>query len=201
MPHPLSGRSIMSKNSWSSLRLTAPPPIHRQATCELRTMGLVGQHIMHKTLTQPAWVYSTFEHVDNAPDCEGPSTTGGSQAGTPSDSCPPTVQKDWNFNPMLCNEDTDSSRIDGCPPDPDTPVTNRCAHCNDTPSSNDTTAMCMADGAPNGSARAVAVPSDTSTTSAPGDCNPGMEPWCLDLAPGRGEGIFEAVPPDCGERG
>ena len=58
------------------------------ATCELRTMGLVGQHIMHKTLTQPAWVYSTFEHVDNAPDCEGPSTTGGSGAGTPSEMYP-----------------------------------------------------------------------------------------------------------------
>jgi len=71
------------------------------ATCELRTMGLVGQHINHKTLTQPAWVYSTFEHVDNAPDCTGPSSTGGSQAGTPSDLCPATVQKDWNCDRRL----------------------------------------------------------------------------------------------------
>jgi hypothetical protein len=150
------------------------------STCELRTMGLVGQHIMHKTLTQPAWVYSTFEHVDNAPDCLGPSTTGGSGAGTPSESCPPTVQKDWNFNPMICNDDADSSRIDGCPPDPDVPVTNRCAHCNDTPGTNDATAMCMSDGAE--WVGTCCNRPDAPTTQPPGACNPGTEPWCLDLA-------------------
>jgi len=188
---------IQIKNAWMDLDDVSPAerakyhtekllvytPYYRtsstpqQATCELRTMGLVGQHIMHKTLTQPAWVYSTFEHVDNAPDCEGPSTTGGSQAGTPSDSCPPIVQKDWNFNPMFCNDDADSVRIDGCPPDPDVPVTNWCAHCNDTPGSNDATAVCMSDGA-----QWVGTCCDRLNPSAapPGDCNPGTEPWCLD---------------------
>ena len=157
------------------------------ATCELRTMGLVGQHIMHKTLTQPAWVYSTFEHVDNAPDCEGPSTTGGSGAGTPSDSCPPTVLKDWNFNPMLCNDDTDSSRIDGCPPDPDTPVTNRCAHCNDTPTTNDPTAMCMSDGAE--WIGTCCNRPDGSTTPPPSACNSGTEPWCIDMGQAEVKGF------------
>jgi hypothetical protein len=33
-----------------------------------RVMGLVGFHIAHKTPTRPQWVWSTFEHVDNAPD-------------------------------------------------------------------------------------------------------------------------------------
>jgi hypothetical protein len=189
---------IQIKNAWMDLNEASPSerakyhveellvytPAYRTstnpqvATCELRTMGLVGQHIMHKTLTQPAWVYSTFEHVDNAPDCLGPSTTGGSQAGTPSDACPPIVQKDWNFNPMICNDDADSSRIDGCPPDPDTPVTNRCAHCNDTPSSNDITAMCMAAGT-EWIGTCCSRP-DGATTPPPGACNPGMEPWCLD---------------------
>jgi len=28
-------------------------------------VGLVGMHIIHKTLTSPNWVWSTFEHVDN----------------------------------------------------------------------------------------------------------------------------------------
>lgn len=31
------------------------------------TLGLVGLHIIHKTSTQPNWIWSTFEHVDNAP--------------------------------------------------------------------------------------------------------------------------------------
>ena len=30
-------------------------------------MGLVGLHIAHKTQHQPNWIWSTFEHVANAP--------------------------------------------------------------------------------------------------------------------------------------
>jgi hypothetical protein len=37
-------------------------------TCSARTMALVGLHIIHKTASQPQWVWATFEHVDNAPD-------------------------------------------------------------------------------------------------------------------------------------
>lgn len=35
--------------------------------CELVKVGLVGFHIGHKTEDEPQWVWSTFEHVDNAP--------------------------------------------------------------------------------------------------------------------------------------
>ncbi|MFY9555906.1 MAG: hypothetical protein WAV47_14445 [Blastocatellia bacterium] len=31
------------------------------------TVGLVGLHIIHKTKAQPQWLWSTFEHEDNAP--------------------------------------------------------------------------------------------------------------------------------------
>jgi hypothetical protein len=34
-------------------------------TCEKKTVGLVGLHIVHKTPSRPQWVWSTFEHVDN----------------------------------------------------------------------------------------------------------------------------------------
>lgn len=37
------------------------------ATCNVRTMGLVGLHIAHKTTSASQWLWSTFEHVDNAP--------------------------------------------------------------------------------------------------------------------------------------
>jgi hypothetical protein len=35
--------------------------------CTLATVGLVGLHIAHKTEQFPAWVWSTFEQVDNVP--------------------------------------------------------------------------------------------------------------------------------------
>jgi hypothetical protein len=44
---------------------------HEQAgvepACSLVQVGLVGFHIAHKTKTDPQWVWSTFEHVDNCP--------------------------------------------------------------------------------------------------------------------------------------
>lgn len=38
-----------------------------EPSCELQKVGLVGFHIAHKTETEPQWVWSTFEHVDNVP--------------------------------------------------------------------------------------------------------------------------------------
>ena len=35
--------------------------------CQLKQVGMVGMHISHKTQNAPQWVWSTFEHVDNAP--------------------------------------------------------------------------------------------------------------------------------------
>jgi hypothetical protein len=36
-------------------------------TCHKAVLGLVGMHIGHKTLADPQWVWSSFEHVDNDP--------------------------------------------------------------------------------------------------------------------------------------
>jgi hypothetical protein len=40
-----------------------------QPLCLNATVGLVGMHIIHKTRNFPSWIWSTFEHVDNAPQC------------------------------------------------------------------------------------------------------------------------------------
>lgn len=37
------------------------------ASCSTKLMGLVGLHIGHKTNSGAQWLWSTFEHVDNAP--------------------------------------------------------------------------------------------------------------------------------------
>ncbi len=44
---------------------SADPPVRQK--CERATVGLVGVHIVHKTIGSPQWVWSTFEHVDNCP--------------------------------------------------------------------------------------------------------------------------------------
>ena len=38
-----------------------------KASCKLVKVGLVGLHIAHKTKGDPQWIWSTFEHVANAP--------------------------------------------------------------------------------------------------------------------------------------
>lgn len=35
--------------------------------CRIETVALVGLHFSHKTVGAPQWIWSTFEHVDNAP--------------------------------------------------------------------------------------------------------------------------------------
>ncbi|MDB9509934.1 hypothetical protein PN499_01775 [Kamptonema animale CS-326] len=37
-------------------------------------LGLIGFHVMHKTSSQ-GWIWSTFEHIDNAPSCGKPEKT------------------------------------------------------------------------------------------------------------------------------
>lgn len=36
--------------------------------CQHSVIALVGMHIVHKTASQPQWIWATFEHVNNAPD-------------------------------------------------------------------------------------------------------------------------------------
>lgn len=59
------------------------------------TLGLVGMHITHKTQTQPKWIWSTFEHVDNLRPPPG-SPFGAKASFTnpdcPPATCPPNVQ-------------------------------------------------------------------------------------------------------------
>ncbi len=58
------------------------------------TVGLVGLHIIHKTVRQPDWVWSTFEQVENVNDVSGNGSMAFSfynPACAPA-KCPPNVQ-------------------------------------------------------------------------------------------------------------
>ncbi|HEY0142088.1 MAG TPA: hypothetical protein VGF48_14405 [Thermoanaerobaculia bacterium] len=79
---PATEGAIMVKAAWKAIAAADAPRFHTQkvlvytpasdnpkypAACTTRTMGLVGLHIAHKTDSASQWVWSTFEHADNAP--------------------------------------------------------------------------------------------------------------------------------------
>lgn len=53
---------------WQRYKLSVATFCDEQNRCSQSTVALVGLHIIHKTEAQPSWIWSTFEHVDNAPD-------------------------------------------------------------------------------------------------------------------------------------
>ena len=111
--------AIVLKNAWMDMTgfdasqyhtedLLVYTPAYRNSTgvasCEVKTMGLVGMHIAHKTLSQPNWTWSTFEHANNAPDCTALPDDGNEEGDDgPSSACPTSVSRDWNFFGQACN--------------------------------------------------------------------------------------------------
>jgi hypothetical protein len=74
--------AIMVKSAWKVINPADKNRFHTQtvlvyspasdnpkypASCSTQLMGLVGFHIGHKTNSGAQWLWSTFEHVDNAP--------------------------------------------------------------------------------------------------------------------------------------
>ena len=75
------------------------------AACSTKTMGLVGLHIGHKTNSGAQWLWSTFEHVDNAPS-EADVASGKLKAKynyydpkCPASKCPPNQVPPRPWNP------------------------------------------------------------------------------------------------------
>lgn len=135
---PRSG-AIVLKNAWMELGnrnarqyhtedLLVYTPSYRnstgEASCERKTMALVGMHAARKTVKQPNWTWSTFEHRRNAPDCAGLPPAGTGAGSGPNTSCPASVRRDYNFFPASC------SARRGDP--------NACQSCNVVPVSNAT---------------------------------------------------------------
>jgi hypothetical protein len=74
--------AIMVKSAWKVIKPADRDRFHTRqvlvyspasqnpkyaASCSTRLMGLTGLHIGHKTNSGAQWLWSTFEHVDNAP--------------------------------------------------------------------------------------------------------------------------------------
>lgn len=111
--------AIIVKNAWMQLGarrhrhfhtedILIYTPANRSSTgvpsCRLEKMALVGMHIAHKTVSQPPWIWSTFEQAFNAPECESLPPSGNQQGSGPSTACPAKVRRDFNFYPKKCSE-------------------------------------------------------------------------------------------------
>lgn len=55
-------------NYYTTKRKIVRKNVNKYETLQEAELGLIGFHIMHKT-SQLGWVWSTFEHIDNAPSC------------------------------------------------------------------------------------------------------------------------------------
>lgn len=123
---PRSG-AIVLKNAWMELGNRNPRRYHTEvllvytpsyrnstgtATCERKKMALVGMHAARKTVKQPNWTWSTFEHRLNAPDCAGLPPAGTGSGTTPNTACPANVRQDYNFYPKTCS--ARSRNADAC---------------------------------------------------------------------------------------
>jgi hypothetical protein len=56
---------ILTNSNQYGRYLTSQAVLVNNGVCTNATMGLVGLHIIHKTVTQPQFVWATFEQVDN----------------------------------------------------------------------------------------------------------------------------------------
>lgn len=70
---PVEDRTLMDKFHTVDALIYFPGPHGPHGTkagpaCVAKTLGLVGFHVGHKTRFAPQWVWTTFEHVSNAPD-------------------------------------------------------------------------------------------------------------------------------------
>jgi hypothetical protein len=50
------------------VQLPRPSDPNVKPPCMPETLGLVGFHVVHKTVGRPQWIWTSFEHVDNVPE-------------------------------------------------------------------------------------------------------------------------------------
>jgi hypothetical protein len=73
--------------------------------CLRETLGLIGFHVVHKTVGRPQWIWTSFEHVDNVPEQReadaGPLPHRFSffDRSCSADKCPPNQTPPWPWEP------------------------------------------------------------------------------------------------------
>jgi hypothetical protein len=88
------------------------PKTGKYGVVQVVNLGLVGYHLVFSTSHHPELIWSTFEHVDNAPDgpCTGPTT-------------PPAPFKAWAFNNRASTSCANINNWPSPAPSPPYPIT------------------------------------------------------------------------------
>jgi len=108
----LSPSEIQARNfHMADALVLMPPPDDPKVgrKCLPETLGLIGFHAVHKTATRPQWIWTSFEHIKNAPakdevgtkNLEGPYSFFSVDCG---DHCPlvnATPPRPWDPDPKL----------------------------------------------------------------------------------------------------
>lgn len=105
-----------------------------QETCELKSMAMVGMHMGHKTVKQPNWIWATYEHDNNAPDCA--SMIPGTHAGSQNTDCPADSNTVASLNPNNCGA-SGNQACASCNTPPARNGTNECINPYNDPDGND----------------------------------------------------------------
>ena len=150
VPDPTSAR-------WNSYKLSSAVIVDPSTQkCKAVTVALVAFHILHKTQSQPTWVWATFEQKMNAPNA---GADAGAEAWNFNGSCaarkvtvPAACQYDAGVVTTSCTPDTPPLYYlgDGCPAPTTTPVT-RVTPLDATATSVNGTVQAAIQGASNGS--------------------------------------------------
>jgi hypothetical protein len=76
-----------------------------QPPCLPETLGLVGFHVVHKTVNRPQWIWTSFEHIDNVPEQREvdaislPHRFSFFDRSCSADKCPPNQTPPWPWEP------------------------------------------------------------------------------------------------------
>jgi hypothetical protein len=65
-PDEVNSKKFHMVNALVSLPKSANSDV--EPPCLPETLGLVGFHVVHKTISRPQWIWTSFEHVDNVPE-------------------------------------------------------------------------------------------------------------------------------------
>lgn len=105
---------------WSSYKLSSAVIVNPSTQkCQAVTVALVGFHILHKLQSQSSWVWTTFEHKNNAPNAQGPEAES-------------LIGSTWNYNSPSCHPRTVKVPPE-CQSDGGATVTTTCAPPNQPP--------------------------------------------------------------------
>lgn len=97
--------------------------------CSVATVGLVGLHIVHKTVTQPQFIWATFEHIDNVPPA-APATF-----NNPACQCQTAIPNTCTSGTAQQYQNCTSTQTTGqaCTPNTPPPYNNPSANCKSYP--------------------------------------------------------------------